>query len=57
MGSQRLVGKKARLFQHLRSGAGRDLRGRPNVATVKFPGVALATARRTLCGWARIVGQ
>ena len=43
--------------QQFKSGGGRVLRWRPNKATEWVPGEALATARRTLCGRARIVGH
>ena len=44
--------------QHLKSGAGRGLRWRPDKVTrEKVPGEALATARCMVCGWARIVAH
>ncbi len=41
----------------LGSGGRRDLGERANVAEVSAPGIASATARCTVCGWARIDGH
>jgi hypothetical protein len=56
--ASRRIGKNCRRwFSHFKSGAGRDRRWRPNVATEKVPGEALAIVCRSLWGWERIVGQ